>query len=332
MAQREAAASFEQSTRLRYTQMENMDKPTGGGLVNKVLPPVGMLAAIHIPINITISGTLSAQNAYGTSSALARITLNANNGVKYFDVSGIGYSWLLKEMLDDNADVLSFNAGKTAVSAASFRLDVIIPVAHNSRDATGLIMLQNRSTVVDLTINWAADTVLATGATVTGTARPVMVTYDVPSDRRSWPLEGLSIAHQILEEQPAIAAAGPFQHRLAVGGVYVGVYYLLKNAWTETRLVAQQSNVFEKETPEQHRLRFAQCTGRDINLAGTAITGFDKRIFYDFAGSDGLGQFGSVRDLVDSNALTDFFAEPNASAADTLYAVRRQFISLGRGR
>lgn len=316
---------FVNNTRLKLIKGSVMSRPTGGGQTQIELPKTGILAGIIIPVSVAISGTLSAPNANGIASVIKRIQLKINAGQTIFDISGAGYFYLLDEMMQDNYLLPSYSDARSAVTTGTKNLDIFLPVALNTRDEIGLIMLQNMQTFATLMIDWEADATVATGATITGTASPLFITFEVPSSPKDYP--NLSTIHQVQEEQIAISAAGDFDHHIPIGATLVGQYYLFATAWTNAQLRLQNSNVVADITPEQHRILFQLTTSRDPLLSG-AITGSNKRLFWDFSGTDGLGQFGSVRDWVNTGALTDIMTRLTASAAGTLYAVRRQILNI----
>jgi hypothetical protein len=303
-------------------------RPTGGGVSSGELPKSGILMGIIVPVSITVGGTVNTPNALGMAAAIKRIVLRLNAGQTVFDVSGVAYFNLLSEFMQDNYNLANYGAGRTAVSATSFVLDFFIPVAANTRDEVGLIVLQNLQTFATLSIEWETELVVGgSTATITaGSASPLLMLCEVPNLDEDMPPD--DVIHQLLEEQFVIAGAGFYDHRIPIGATLEGMYYLIPAGWTTIELRLQGSNVLATLTPAQHRMLFDLTTSRDANLTGV-ITGFDKRAFWDFAGTDGLGQFGSVRDFVNTQNLTDIFTRINMVGATTLYALRRQLVRLG---
>jgi len=317
--------AFIDNTRLKFSQLTPMVKPTGGGTVIQELPKTGILAYLLVPVTFTVTGTLSAPNAFGFSSIINRITLRVNAGHAIYDTSGAGYHWLVRDMLETHLqDFGSYTDGRTAVTATTGRLDFFIPVAMNMRDETGLLMLQNEQTLVTLAITFEADATVATGATVVATASPVMCFFEVPNKEEDLP--NLRVVHQIIEDQTAIAATGQFVHNPPRDAVITALYYLTPT-WTQVQTIIQQSNTVEDWTPNSHAMRYMLTTGRSAVLAG-AIAGNDRRYMLDLAGTDGLGEFWTMRDVLDTGRLTNFFNRFTFSATGTMLAVRRQVFPL----
>ncbi len=317
---------FIDNTRLKFNQLTPMVKAVGGGTVIQELPKVGILAYLLVPVTFTVTGTLSAPNAFGFASIINRITLRVNAGHAIFDVSGAGYHWLVRDMLETHLqDFGSYTNARAAVTATTGRLDFFIPVAMNMRDETGLLMLQNEQTLVTLAITYELDATVATGATVVATASPVMAFFEVPEKEEDLP--NLRVVHQIIEDQLSVAATGQFQHNPPRDAVITALYYLTPT-WTAVQTVIQQSNTIEDWTPNSHQMRYMLTTGRDTALAGGAIVGNDRRFMLDMAGTDGLGEFWTMRDVLDTGRLTNFFNRFTFSATGTMLAVRRQVFPL----
>lgn len=316
---------FDISTRQKLYPMSALTRPVGGGLTQVDLPKAGILAGIILSIRGSIAGTLSLPNALGMASVIRRVTVRVNAGQVVFDVSGAGYHYLVRDMLDANGGRLGWTNARAAVTATTFVLDMWIPISKDIRDQMGLISLQNQATLLNLAVDWETDTTVATGATITGTATPTLVLFEVPTDEKAWPT--FDTLHQVIEEQASIPSTADYDHNIAIGGTILGEYYLFSPGWTRSELRVQQSNIIYPLVPISHQAWFDMLTERDVTLSG-ALSGVDKRIFLDFEGTDGLGQFGSLRDVIDTTQLSSFFNRITPVGAGTLIAVRRQIVNL----
>lgn len=327
-AQAQAAPPFELSTQIKYIPLQSFQRPTGGGVQQVELQKVGILSQIYIPItfNITSAG-LSNLNPLGMASVIKRVSLQINGGHFIANFSGSDFHWLLRDFLNEGTDAYSYTDARSAVATGAKTLDLVIPVSQNIRDAAGLIMLQNGVTVVNLQIEWEADSVIATGITsIAATASPIMAVFDVPQNQASWP--ALNTLHQVLSEQVIISGAVTYDYKVQTGAIITGLYNLFTPGWTSAQLILQQANVLNTETPEQHQARVSGVMGRPVTLTGGAITGYNKRILYDRPSEDGMGQYGSFRDMIDSRDLTDIVIRAALSGAGTWYHLRRQILPL----
>jgi hypothetical protein len=251
--------------------------------------------------------------------------IQANSGIDIFNVSGAGYAYLLRNSLESEyIDPVGQNTGTTAVTAAAFNLDAVIPIALNMRDPTGLIMLQNEQTIVNLFIDWLSDTSVASGATVTLTTGDLFLEiFTVPPDPKDWP--PLNVIHQVLEDQQAIAAAGDFPYYWPRGNTYVGVYHGagIGSAGSDTfsrfAVRVNQSDYLQNTPVDFLDMEYRLQKGR-ARPAGS--------VFVDLLATSGLGCYGLARDMFNSALVTDLASVITATGAVTLYTVRRQLVVL----
>lgn len=317
------AAPFSESTRLKKSQLADIARPVGGGAsLPLALPKTGLLFGLFLAIRGSVAGTLSAPNALGMASIVRRVRLNINSGHDLVSFSGAGYHYGLREMLDaEYIDPGGASNARSAVTAATFNLDMFVPVCVNLRDPVGAIMLQNEATVVQLHIEWETDAVVATGATVTGTVTPYMLWFTVPPDPRSMP--NLSILHQIVEDARAVGAAGEFEYNWLRGNNYIQVFHGMgigaagADTFSRVRLRINQSDYIQESDVKLLDMEHRLLRGRARPAGG---------IYLDFLGTSGLGNYGLTRDFIDSSQATDIASVLTATGATTLYTIRRQLI------
>jgi hypothetical protein len=259
------------------------------------------------------------------ASILTRVRVVANSGLDIFNVSGAGYHYLLREALESEyVDPVGQSNARSAVSATTFNLDMIIPIAVNMRDPSGLIMLQNEQTILNLYIDWLADASVATGATVSLTTGDLfMEIFTVPPDSQDWP--NINIIHQCLEDQQAVAAAGDFPYVWPRGNTYMQMFHGFgigaagADNFTRLALRVNQSDYLQSTPPTYLDVEHRLYRGR-ARPAGAMI--------FDFAGSSGLGCYALARDLVNSALVTDLASVITTTAGGTLFTVRRQLLTL----
>lgn len=319
--------NFVGNTRLKQTQLPTLTKGTGANTQSLQLPKTGLLAALYLQISATVAGTLSAPNAQGAASIISRVRLTLNSGIDLINVSGPGYHYLLRDMLDSEyVDVCVGSTARNAVSATTFDLSMYFPIAINPRDPIGLLLLQNEQTIATLAVDFLADTSVATGATVTCTVKPYIDIFTVPDDPANLP--PLNLLHGFLEDQQAVSGAGDFAYTWPRGNVYAQIAHGLGMAQSGsdksslTRVVINQTDNILYLDANGFDRHVQQTRGR-ARLAGTYPI--------DFMGSSGLGSFGSMRDFFNSNQVTQIQTILTATGADTLYTIRRQLFPLASG-
>jgi len=318
------AGGFVANTRRKVVQLPTQTRPVGGGTTSINLPKTGLLAGIFLAIRGSVSGTLTVPNPLGFASIINRTRLTLNSGIDIFNVSGAGYNYLLREVIESEyVDISGQNNSRSAVTAAAFNLDMFIPVAINMRDPLGLILLQNEQTLLTLNIDWNADANVATGATVTCTAIPYIELFTVPVDPQDFP--PINIIHQVLEDQQAISGAQDWVYNWPRGNTYlqvlhgVGIGAAGSDGFSKAQIRVNQSDYLQSTDVPYLDLEFRRIRGR-ARPAGA--------IFFDLLGTSGLGNYGLTRDVFNSSLVTDLASVITTGAAYTAYNVRRQLVVL----
>lgn len=317
---------FDMSTRRKVIPMAAITRPTGGGISQPVqLPKTGLLAGIHLRITGTISGAVGAVNALGMASIIKRVRVTANSGIQLVDVSGPGYHYLLRPGLESEyVDVVGQSNATSAVTATTVNLDMWLPFAVNMRDPVGLIMLQNEQTIINLGIEWEADTtVTATGTFSNFQVVPYLVLFTVPTDPANWPK--LNRVHQILEDSQTVAGSGDQTYIWQRGNVYLQVAH-------GCGMAASAADTFSRFKVRVNQSDYLVDVGTDfLDMEARVLRGRARTagtILYDLLGTSGLGNFGLARDMFNSALVTDLASIITATGATTLYTVRRQLVTL----
>lgn len=318
------AGGFIANTRRKVVQLTTQVRPTGGGTTSINLPKTGLLSHIYLAIRGNVSGTLTSPNGLGFASIISRIRLTLNSGIDIFNVSGAGYHYLLRNAIgSEYIDPVGQSNALSAVSAAAFNLDMVIPIAINLRDPLGLILLQNEQTLVTLNIDWNADANVATGATVSATAIPYIELFTVPVDPADYP--PLNVVHQVLEDQQNVSGAGDYAYSWPRGNTYLQVLHGFgigaagADNFSKFAVRVNQSDYLQTSDIPLLDLEYRNYRGRARPAGG---------IFVDMLASSGLGNFGLTRDVFNSALVTDLASVITATTNGTLYNVRRQLVVL----
>jgi hypothetical protein len=314
---------FDAATRMKIVPLTVQTRPTGGGTIRWNLPRSGLLGRIYLIMRGTVAGTLTVPNPLGFASVIRRVRLQVNSGIDLFSVSGAGYHYLLRGMSELESDETPQSNARSAVTAAAFNVDMVIPVQINQRDPVGLVMLQSEQTLVQLEIDFETDANVATGATVTCTVEPYLEVFTVPVSQDDWP--PLNVIHSVLEESRVIPGAGDFTYEWPRGNTYLqlihgcGIGVPGADNFSRVRLRLNQSDNILDAIP-----RFL-----DMQRAySTLLTRVAGTIPFDLVGSSGLGMYDKLRDTINSQMVTDLDTVITASGAGTLYTLRRQLVTL----
>lgn len=322
------AGGFAVNTRRKILPLTSaITRPVGGGTFGPLtLPKTGLLARIYLAIRGTVTGTVTGPNALGMASIISRVRLTVNSGIDIFNVSGAGYFYLLRNSLESEyIDPVGQSTGTVAVTATTFNLDMIIPVALNMRDTTGLIMLQNEQTIVNLAIDWTADSIVATGVPVVAltTGDAFLEIFTVPPDPKDWP--PLNVIHQVLEDQQSVAGAGDFPYYWPRGNTYAqimhgfGIGAAGADSFSKFAVRVNQSDYLQSSPVDFLDMEYRLAKGR-ARPAGS--------IFVDLLATSGLGCYGLTRDMFNSALVTDLASVVTTTGAGTLFTVRRQLVVL----
>ena len=283
------------------------------------------MGGIYLEIRGTVSGSaLTALNAHGKSSIIREVRLIVNGKIDVISLSGAQYHWLVRDNLEHYIDVAAHTDGRSAVAAGAYTLDMFIPVALNARDVPGLLLLQNEQTEVVLTVEFEALATIATGIeTLTGTVVPHLELFSVPTDPKDLP--PLSTVHSLIGETQAVSAAGDVTYFWPRGNTYLQLIQGLgfgvsgTDAWSRMFCSAAGNQRFFDFTPNGLDIEHVRYRGR-ARQAGV--------IPVDLLGSSGLGAYGSSRDVIYSQAITNLKSVITATGSGTLHNVRRELVTL----
>jgi hypothetical protein len=324
------AGGFNANTRLKQlAPLTPSARLAGGGNTSTLqLPKTGFLASLYIAVRGSLSAA-GTPNALGFASLINRVRLTLNSGIDLINVSGPGYHYLLRPCLDSEyIDILGQSNARSAVAATTFNVDLILPTMINLRDPTGLVLLQNEQTIATLNIDWNTDASVSGNGTVTLTTFEVIAeVFTVPADPQDWP--DLSIVHQILEDQQQVPAAGLYTYTLPRGGVYMQLLHGLgigaagADGFTNYYLQVNQSDYINYADIPYLDMHWRRMRGT-ARLPGVIAAA-------DFLATSGLGNYGLMREVFDSNLVTQINSQLQATGAGTLYSVRRQLLRLGAG-
>ena len=294
------------------------------------IPKSGILSGIWLSIKGAVAGTLSAQNALGFSSIVRNVRVIMNSGIDLVNITGPGYHYLVRDQLESFFDPSPFaSGGRVAITATSFDISMYLPIALNSRDPLGLVMLQNDDTQLQLSVEFEADATVATGATVTATVIPYLNLFTVPLDVKNHP--SFDYLHTLREESTVVSGAGDVTWYWPRGNTYASIFHGLgigaspADGFSRVAVRVNQSDYLMEtgggQSDEFLDMYFALWRGRVRPLGVIPI---------DLLGSSGIGTYGSARDYFDSAQVTDVASIITATGAGTLRTMKRELVQLRR--
>lgn len=327
--------AFNEATRREIQQLPQQAMADGGGNTIRVdLPRVGIASHIYLAIrgSVVNGGTApTGPNPLGYAALLRNVRVSANNGNDIFNVSGVGYNYLLRPILELGDDPVPQSTARQAINTAAgattnFNLDMIIPLAINLRDPIGLVMLQSDQTLLTLQITFEMANAMQTANTGTWSCMvtPYIVFFTVPANRADWP--AFNLIHQIVEDTQQITANGTFTYNWPRGDIYIqtvhgfGVGVAGADNFSNVQLRMQQTTYLQNtNTP------FLDIENNFVMVGQQRLPG---TIPFNFMGTTGLGVYDLTRDTIDSSQLTDLATVLTATSSGTFYTVRRQLVPL----
>lgn len=330
--------NFNRLTRQHY-QMQADISGAENASISFDIPKSRLSARIRFEVSATLTVTHASQTTYVPAAfapfnVINRVSVDMNNGFSPFVVSG--RELMMYSLLDDHASVLSAaTSGRGAVvqgltaspagAANTVRFLVDLPLALNERDAVGLVLTQNQETTVTVTIFFGAGTALlaaTAGYTVALTnlkVSPMVESFSVPPAAEALP--DISVIKLVQTSRKSIAGAGLQELQLPVGMTYRKLILFVEDAAGAGIADAAFSGNFElvmntADTP--YRIKPSVLAAINHKQFGTTM----PQGMYAFDWSfNGMANYGTARDYIDTERLTEFWFRFNATAAGTVTAV-----------
>jgi len=293
------------------------------------LPKTGILGAILLVITGNLTTAPSTPNAQGKSRLIRRVRLTANAGINLCDFSGGGYHWLIRDYCEHLIDPVPQSDARAVAASGAFDLSMHIPISINSRDPLGLVNLQNPDTQLRLEVEVAPTTDLANDYTVyTYTVAPYLQMFKMPLAKEDRPK--FDFLQTFQEDANAVTSGVEFVYPWLRGNTYMSVVHgctlnaALTNSYTTAALRVNQNDYLRPPLgPTFYAREFSKMRGRTVP-GGT--------FGFDLVSLSGLGNYGSLRDLLNTAQLTDIQSVIVPSATTTLFSMKRQLVYLGEAK
>lgn len=328
------AANFNMMTRRNF---QSIAAQTGAesGTVSFSLPKARLLAGVQIIVEATLTATHASSATYtahedAPHKFLSRVEMQMNNGFSPFSISG-------QALAEYNRTIKGVSAMASATSGRGLTVQPLVassggtanvvrfildmPNMLNKRDPVGLILLQNEETLVNVnvTLGTVADLAPASsGYTFAVSAITVSLltdTFTIPADSNAFP--DISVL-KLVQEKTATIVVGENIIPLSTGRTYRKLGFILYSA-TPARhadsIITSNIELVANQADVPYRIRPAQLAAINAEEYGAALP--QGSYCFDFS-DNGIANFGSARDYVDTERLTEFWLKFTSSAAGTL--------------
>lgn len=308
-------ADFNRFTEARNYVLPGQTRSSTNLLLQFPLPPSFLIARINLEIRGTVNAAPgTTPDPAGLSKIVEYVRLQSNMGDDLIYITGPQYFGLFAPFQDFPGNIIPHSTGWSAITnGASVVLPMVLPLAVNLRDVTGLLPAQNRQTVLTLWVKFAADSDLGTGTSITWTTQPVATptldVFTIPFQPSAQP--PIAMIHRLVGLTQSVSAAGDFDHTWERGNIVLqkihGLGYQVTSPadhWTQADIIKQQTDHRYVFTPNSMDTYVGK---QRLQLRRAGVIPFDN------VGQSGLGIYDIPRDAVDMRKYTDYITRIKAS-------------------
>ena len=327
MNPQQRANLFAQGTRRNFQMLPGKQIPQELEQVKFELPKTRLLSKVWVEVDAV--ATLVSENAtiptkpFSPYGVLRRISLDLNNGFTPYTVSGVeAHLYNLNRLnpdvgepansakamtyLENDADT-SANGGKDA----RIKFVMELPVTLNERDTTGLVLLQNPETQVELSVDvdtlakafnpGTNDEVNFKSCKIT----PMIETFSIPQAREAFP--DLSILKLVSSRNSNFDANGQTITELQTGTIYRKLMFYFEdengNPLEDADFQGNIELVFNgADTP--YSMKASMLSAMNHSQLGEPLP---KGVYlFDFS-NQGIPNYGGSRDYIDTERITEFW-------------------------
>lgn len=328
-----------------HTRLNNQMLPSiAGGEGNTTsfnIPKVRLTSKIRLLIEATVNVKHASQTSYvptafGPFSLIRRIGVEMNNGFNPFTVSG--EQLYLYSLMRQNANILTpatsgrgkVVQGLTASAAGTnntIRFVADLPLSLNDRDAVGLVLTQNQETTVTVNVDVdngnkllkspAGYTVAISGISIT----PMVESFSIPAIDDAYP--DLSVLKLVQASKQALPGGGLQTFKFPVGTTYRKFAFYVEDAnggVTDDSLTGDIEMLFN-QADRPYKINPKILAAINHEQFGSPL----PQGMYAFDLSyQGWSNYGSSRDLIDTERLTEMWLQFQTAAAGNVTVVYEQ--------
>jgi len=315
------AQNFAAATRQNLHMLPSRTVTNLGDTVQFTYPKSRLLSKTFVKVEVTTDVTSSPfKTALSPYDIIRRISLSLNNGFEPFVINGRDLALL--NMVRMNPSVVevsgsSYGAGinaptsslisEGADSKGKFSFMIELENTLNQRDASSLILLQNESTNVTLSIDLATNinSIFGKDANlVECKITPMLQTWTIPNYTDAFP--DLSVLKLVKSRTETISGDGEHIQKLDVGTIYrkLVLYFTDENGNGKNIVNSNIEFIYNTaDTP-------ISIDPEMLRYKNTSDFGFEfpeGMYVFDMSGYAGFSNYGGTRDFIDTERLTEFW-------------------------
>lgn len=321
------AMYFNASTRENIHTLGKQTVTEALGNMTFTFPKARLLSKVYLDVEATVkvkgtAGAVANLPELTPYNVLKRISVSLNNGFDPFSISGEKLALLNLIQLHPHMVMpaekgtnctFSGLTASTEGTSNTFKFCLEVPLTINEQSNTGLILLQNAETMVQLGIDVAtpADILVKEGYSVEiekVTVAPTLVSFTIPSVEQAFP--DLSVLKLVNTKTESFVGAGENIVKLQVGTIYrkLVLYITDENGvpFEDEDITSNIQMLFNQaDTP----YNMAPRVMRYINATHLGMTMPKGVYMFDFSTQGQMANVGGSRDLVDTERLQEFWVK-----------------------
>ena len=336
------AQNFAAATRQNLHMLPSRTITNLGESVQFNYPKSRLLSKTFVKFDIKYnnkgSNVIDIKNTISPYSLIRRISLSLNNGFEPFVINGRDLALLnmvrmKPETIESKYDSAMYaqNSGLIVVNESKETITFMIELenALNQRDASSLILLQNESTNVtlsiDITTNFADVCTVKDIDFESVKITPMLQTWTIPNFTDAFP--DLSVLKLVKSRTETLPNAGEHILKLDVGTIYRKlVFYVTDDNGNGVDLINSNIELIYNTAdtpisidPEMLKLKNASDFGYN----------FPKGMYvFDFSGYAGFSNYGGTRDFIDTERLTEFWVRFSTSSGCKVTTIQENLTRL----
>ena len=307
------AQNFAAATRQNLHMVPSKTLTNFGESVQFNYPKARLLGKTFVKFDVKLSGAtgLEFKNVLKPYEIIRRISLSLNNGFEPFVISGRDLAILNMVRMTEMKNL----APKAVGADGEYSFMIELENTLNQRDASSLILLQNESTQVTLSVDLATNLkgIVETEndiELVSCKITPMLQTWTIPNYTDAFP--DLSVIKLAKSRTESILSAGEHVVKLDVGTIYRKLIFYVTDA--EGNGVDLDTNIEliynTADTP-------VSIDAKMLRFKNTSDFGFEfpKGVYvFDFSGYSGFSGYGGSRDFIDTERLSEFWVRLTTDA------------------
>lgn len=321
------AAYFNASTRENIHTMGKQTVTEALGNMTFTFPKARLLSKVYLDVTATIKVTGSAGKIADLPDmlpykVLKRVGVSLNNGFDPFVISGeklamLNLIQMHPEMVMPAAKGTNCTfdglTASTSGTSNTFKFCLEVPMTINEASNTGLILLQNAETMVQLSIDTAApaDILVKSGYTIEiekVEVAPTLVSFTIPSVEQAFP--DLSVLKLVSAKTESFVGSGENIVKLNVGTIYRKLILFITDEdgkpFEDEDITSNIQMLFNQaDTPYNIAPRML----RYINATHLGMTMPKGVYMFDFSTQGQMANVGGTRDLIDTERLQEFWVK-----------------------